>query len=63
MQYQHKGIKYYCEQCESNLTHKSNLVIHMKSKHEGTTYYCNQCDDRFIQKGHLLLTRNANMKE
>ena len=48
------SVKYPCDECAYEATHRGSLWRHMKSIHEGVKYSCDQCDYKAAQKGHLL---------
>ena len=49
----HEGVKYSCNQCDSNFSKQSNLNRHKMSVHEGFKYYCIQCDYIFSWQSSL----------
>ena len=49
----HQGVKYACDQCDSQFTQQSDLTRHIQSKHEGVKYACDQCDYQATQQNNL----------
>ena len=61
----HEGTKYACNQCNYQVTYKSLLKFHIKSKHEGVKYACNQCEYQAIHLYNLkrhIQTRHDSIK-
>ena len=44
MKSEQEGVKYACDQCDSQFTQQNSLKYHIKSVHEGIRYSCDQCD-------------------
>ena len=46
-------VRYPCDQCGYQATHKAHLNTHTKSKHQGIKFQCDQCEYQATQKCHL----------
>ena len=58
IQAKHEGIKYSCNQCDSQFTRQDSLKKHVLSHHKGNTrekIYCDQCDHQASTKTELKL--------
>jgi len=57
---EHKGETHMCDQCNYTTTHKTNLVVHIKTVHkERKVMKCNMCD--FTTKSHQYMWKHKKV--